>query len=290
MIVGSSVNSTCNDYTSALGAGQKVLSYSFYSPRIEGAKVNNKGLKETKKRFLSLFEPLAQSARRLYPGWRIRIYHNVTEEDAEAFTTLCNLHCQYEFVDLCDTRHLPGQGDLNTKVPIGRVWRFQVLGDPSVAMFACRDSDSYLSEREAAAVEEWKDSGKQWHIMRDLPTQRATILAGMWGGHNYADMSSATQLRSALLDKIPPTLWRGLDQKLLHTKLWPVIKENALIHDSYHCENKAKYGEMVPFPTRRQGFTYVGCGPTREYVSKCVSKYKCPLACRPNEHKDWEYC
>ena len=41
---------------------------------------------DTVERFLGLLEPLAESARRLYPGWRMRIYHNVTEEDRQVRT------------------------------------------------------------------------------------------------------------------------------------------------------------------------------------------------------------
>ena len=97
---------------------------------------------ETEERFLELLQPLANSAKTLYPGWRMRIYHNVTEDDTEvieeysdnvlmlllfqAFTTFCELYCQNDFIDFCDARNLPNIGDLNTKFPIGRFWRFQV--------------------------------------------------------------------------------------------------------------------------------------------------------------------
>ena len=86
-------------------------------------------------------QPLAESASKIYPGWRMRIYHNITDDDqmvvfkifkevlkhiAQAFSTLCNLYCDHDFVDLCDARNLPVIGDLNTQFPIGRFWRFQV--------------------------------------------------------------------------------------------------------------------------------------------------------------------
>ena len=38
---------------------------------------------ETAERFLELLKPLAESARELYPDWRMRIYHNVTDNDTE---------------------------------------------------------------------------------------------------------------------------------------------------------------------------------------------------------------
>ena len=57
----------------------------------------------------------------------MRIYHNITETDHQAFTTFCQLYCENDFIDLCDTRQLPGPLDLNTQFPIGRFWRFQVI-------------------------------------------------------------------------------------------------------------------------------------------------------------------
>ena len=45
----------------------------------------------------------------------------------QAFSSFCQLYCENDFIDLCDTRDLPGGlGDLNTRFPIGRFWRFQV--------------------------------------------------------------------------------------------------------------------------------------------------------------------
>ena len=69
----------------------------------------------------------------------------------EAHSTFCSLYCKFPFIDFCDTRDLPGIGDLNTKFPVGRFWRFQVLGDPTVSYFGSRDTDSYL--REAVKLE-----------------------------------------------------------------------------------------------------------------------------------------
>ena len=80
---------------------------------------------DTASRFFELLETLASSIAKMYPGWRMRIYHNVTEDD-EVFPHLCQLFCSHSHVDTCDTRQLPSEGDLNTRYPVGRMWRFQV--------------------------------------------------------------------------------------------------------------------------------------------------------------------
>ena len=79
-------------------------------------------------RYAELLGPLARTVGSLYPGWRMRIYHNVTSAQPAALASLCSLYCGHQHVDLCDTRRLPGLGDLNTQFPVGRFWRFQVRG------------------------------------------------------------------------------------------------------------------------------------------------------------------
>ena len=236
--------STCNNFTSALGAAQRVLSYSYYRPDQLAGKPT-----DTVERFLGLFQPLAESARRLFPGWRLRIYHNVTSEDSEALDLFCELHCNYSFIDLCDTRNLPGIGDLNAQFPVGRFWRFQPLADPTVEIFGSRDSDSFLSEREAAAVSAWLRSGEQFHVMRDGPFHTAPVLAGLWGAVNYINMSKAVAVRKSLLS-VKPNLDYSYDQQILRSVVWPIIRDSAAIFDSYFCRDVQRFGHSRPWPTK----------------------------------------
>ena len=96
------------------------------------------------------------------------------EPDDGTLARLCGLYCSTGHVDLCDTRHIPGLGDLNTRYPVGRLWRFQVtersfrldltasspqpLGDPTVRRFESRDVDAWILPRERAAVSQWEQS------------------------------------------------------------------------------------------------------------------------------------
>ena len=90
-------------------------------------------------------------------------------------------------------------------------------------MFGSRDIDSYLTEREAAAVQSWLVSGKQFNVMRDGPFHRSTILAGLWGGINYINTSMADTVRTALLS-VQPNLYKFYDQRILHGRVWPIIR------------------------------------------------------------------
>jgi FkbM family methyltransferase len=64
------------------------------------------------------------------------------------------------------------------------MYRFLPIGEQDVDFFICRDTDSRLSWREKEAVEDWLNSGKNFHIMKDHPyhySEDFPILAGMWG-------------------------------------------------------------------------------------------------------------
>lgn len=63
----------------------------------------------------------------------------------------------------------------------GMLWRFAPTGDPTVAAFMSRDGDSRFSHREAKLVQEWMDSDKDFHIIRDNKEHGIQILGGMWG-------------------------------------------------------------------------------------------------------------
>ena len=48
-------------------------------------------------------------------------------------------------------------------------------------MYLSRDLDSRFGKREAAAVEEWLQSGAAVHTMRDHPQHGVPLLGGLWG-------------------------------------------------------------------------------------------------------------
>ena len=80
------------------------------------------------------------------------------------------------------------------------------------------------------------------------------------------------------------------DQPFLLKELWPLVKNDSLIHDSFNCQRFVDNSQ--PFPTRRPSVKghdiFVGC------VKPCSGKQyifgECPVECRPKNHKDWIYC
>ena len=63
----------------------------------------------------------------------------------------------------------------DSKIP-GMFWRFLALNDPLVDIFIVRDTDSRINIREERAVNEWLESDKLLHVMRDHPHHFYKIL------------------------------------------------------------------------------------------------------------------
>lgn len=64
---------------------------------------------------------------------------------------------------------------------------------------------------------------------------------------------------------------------------------HQMAHDSFHCQNVAIMAKTLtlriyPFPTQRQAGYFIGGVAQQKLLEKC------PVPCRPLDHKDWEQC
>lgn len=127
----------------------------------------------------------------------------------------------------------------------GMFWRFSPASDPDVDVVLSRDTDSRLSLREKKAVDQWLESDKDFHIMRDHPFHRTEILGGMWGarGDLLSEMSPMIQ------DYHKGDFWQ-VDQNFLRESIYPIVKDESFVHDEFFQVN--------PFPTSREGKEFVG--------------------------------
>ena len=125
----------------------------------------------------------------------------------------------------------------------GLFWRFIPAFDPTIDVTIVRDCDSRLSERESLAVNEWLDSDKSFHIMRDHPYHNTEILGGMWGVKNN-EINLGTPLDLNIISNYRDEYQE--DQRYLREEIWPIVKNHSLIHDEF-------FGG-VSFPSIRKNF------------------------------------
>jgi hypothetical protein len=100
-------------------------------------------------------------------------------------------------------------------------------------------------------MKEFEESDKMFHIMRDHPYHRARILGGMWGAKH-----GAVNMNKLIDDNIYKyeDKWYS-DQEFLGDIVYPLIKNNALIHSPFDFYADEK---ITPFPTARIGDEFVG--------------------------------
>jgi len=152
------------------------------------------------------------------PGWLCRFYCDDTVPSAVAERIL---QAGGEVVMLPDATR--------AAVP-ALMWRFLVADDPTVSRYLIRDADSLIGAREIAAVGQWLQSDRWFHIMRDYYTHYELILAGLWGGCRGALPSMEAEIASFLQqDSYKPA---HIDQFFLRYRVWPTLKQSVLCHDS----------------------------------------------------------
>ncbi len=135
-------------------------------------------------------------------------------------------------------------GNLN-----GMFWRFKPAFEDDVDIMISRDADSRLSFREKSAVDEWINSNKDFHIMRDHPWHAIAILGGMWGVKNKLLLKLKNEF-----EKYPKGNFWQVDQNFLKEKIYPFVKDKSFVHDEFfNYESWSK-----PFPKKRENQEFVG--------------------------------
>ena len=185
----------------------------------------------------------AEQIPKLFPSWQVRVYY-----DASVPSKIIGQLSQMRHVKLINVSQDLPEWVRSTVHPTA--YRFLVASDPSVGVYAIRDSDSRPSKRERAAIEEWLESGKDFHIMRDSPFHRpivmGPILAGMWGGRHGSIPNMDYLLREYY--STPRPVQYAQDQTFLWETLMPRAFNRTWQHDSFSCVETGG----IAFPMTRQ--------------------------------------
>lgn len=181
----------------------------------------------------------AELAPKIYPGWICRFYVDPNSVPQGIVDVLRNFGCEIILMGLGDYR--------------ATLWRFLPASDLDAEIMLSRDTDSRLTERDRIAVDEWLESGKGFHIIRDHPDHQYRILAGMWGCRCaiLRDMLS-------LIEKEKLENWRQVDQDFLLRCVYPRVRDDCFVHDEFNMFP----GEEV----YRIKHTRVDCEHIGEYI------------------------
>jgi len=173
----------------------------------------------------------AEDALKIYPDFECWFYvdkNTVPNETVE------------QLIKLPNTKIILKDEDIKNEYSTPMMWRFESIDDPEVEIMMSRDTDTRFTLREKLAVDEWLSSNKLFHIMRDHPHHNFCILGGMFGTKKIPQFSNWMKI----MKLYKKTEDRMYDQDFLRDYIYPLIKDNCIVHASFHKkEHHAK-----PFP------------------------------------------
>ncbi|XP_046640878.1 uncharacterized protein LOC124326211 [Daphnia pulicaria] len=278
-----SFKSSCSLAADLRGPHQKVIGYSIYGDFSQTA---------TADRYLT---PLAETLKDIalaYPGWIVRIHHNLPREENETSSWKMlekAVSSAGNHVDLCNvTEIVTSRKMAKAKFIFPMTWRWLPVLDGLVDTFMSRDADSVILPRERDAVVQWLASNQSFHMMRDHPAHCIFMLGGLWGVKLAGDSNRRRQVTKAferLFSQEKHVNQYNFDQRLLTKRIWPIAKSSHMAHDSYCCQ---KFKGSRPFPTQRsRQLTFVGGIQQKNQTIQSP----CPKACRPVDVRpQWNYC
>jgi hypothetical protein len=168
----------------------------------------------------------------IYPDWICRFYIG-SDVDINIISRLIKNDCEIIIVPY------------SKNTWINMLWRFKPITDSEVDIFICRDTDSRLSLREKFAVDEWLESDKSVHIMRDHPYHSNCMLGGMIGfKRSIFEIVSSSLRQFTFKDEY------GTDYNFFNDVLYPCIKKDSMQHGEFLY--------MRSFPTKRIDNEFVG--------------------------------
>ena len=170
----------------------------------------------------------ADLCKKFYPDWVCRIYYDNTVPP-----TVLNLLRKKDNVELVLEN---GSGHSR------RLWRFFAYDDCDI--FISRDIDSHITEREVSAVNEWLNSGKSLHIMRDHPHHKNKLQAGMFGLKKTDKLHSLRKITEEYIRSNRHHL--AMDEVFLTDKVYDTFISDMIVHDDKNFHNDTTNNWIVP--------------------------------------------
>ena len=149
-------------------------------------------------------------AKKFFPDWKVKIY----------ISTNTNFNYKSENLEIIYRTENQSQE--------GCFWRFEACDSDDVVII--RDLDDRLSERHKFVVDEWLNSDKHIHIIRDHPNHVYPVMAGLWGCRGGI-LKGFTNLIKTWENKNYYTTDQNFLSQVLYNNN---IINKSIIHDDFH--------------------------------------------------------
>lgn len=158
-----------------------------------------------------------------------------------------------QLMEIKNTKIIFKNTDLLNSKPM--CWRFEAIDNDDVEVMLPRDTDTRIFLREKLAVDEWLNSGKLLHIMRDHEKyHNHKIFGGMFGTKKIPKIKSWKKIINSINQK---TRKRMYDLDVLLKILKHVNNRDILVHTTAK-KFKGEIAKNFPIPYD-SNYNFVGC-------------------------------
>ena len=198
-----------------------------------------------------------------YPEWEIYIYYfNIPDNIFNILKKQKNCSCFP-----CKHRGYNWEG---------MFWRFYPI-EYDIDIMLSRDTDSRITEREMVLVNQWIDSDKTFHIIRDHRGHRVEILGGTWGCkvkqfQERYNIKKIDDYINIYYKRFKKKIKKNPDQYFLKENIYPLIKNDNMSHISLEY---VRYSEKdIIINKCQENFIGKVIKVTMKLMSKVLRKYK----------------
>ena len=175
-----------------------------------------------------------------YPDWKCKIYYDNTVS-----IKIIQLLSEKQNVEI---EKVDGYGHSR------RMWRFFGYDDSDIVI--CRDIDSHINEREVSAVNDWLNTNKNLHIMRDHPNHNNRLQAGMFGLKKNNKLINIKNLCNEYIKKNQDKY--SMDESFLRDEIYELYLNDMVVHDSQNRHNDKTHEWKIPIEYTDQHGQFIG--------------------------------
>lgn len=125
----------------------------------------------------------------------------------------------------------------------GMFWRFESLDFSGVHMMGVRDVDSRLCIRDYWATQEFLHHQEaMYHTFRDHPYHQTHLNGGFFSAKKPIEGIQE------MISKYPHSGGYGHDENFLREVIWPIVKNDLMVHSTFGTGPEGKYGGSFIHP------------------------------------------
>lgn len=133
---------------------------------------------------------------------------------------------------------------------VNKFYRFFAIDDPDVDICIVRDADSRIYDRDQACIQDFLQSDKSAHIIRDHPNHHHKLMAGMWGIKKSAFSVLEAPIHTLFMQwkqtKVDSDFWS--DTRFLCDVIYGKIVYVSMIHDELQSFEPSQFKTPFRFP------------------------------------------